>query len=206
MSSIEYGSGSDFMAPVMRIDDQDHGFKGVVFDASTRQSTDFDTGRKKWFRNRSVVLADEPRDGDQPVLDYIFHIAVEIGAGAFTERDADGEAVKLTSGKNKLEVRKVEKEDVAVVFSAAWMTRAAKSVKLNTGHVVRFKRTTPARDESGDRMTSVDCEIEILGKVDDPQRYNPIAGGVDYDGGADDFGTGPSTEEPVAAGVASDLF
>ena len=194
--SIEYGASSDFAAPVMRIDDQGHGFVGVVYDAATRQSTDFDTGKPKWFRNRSVVLADNPQDGDQPVLDYIFHIAVERGRGAFTKRDDQGEPIKLSSGKNALDVRDVVNEDVAVVFSAAWMTRAAKSVRLNTGHKVRFKRATPARDENGDRMTRVDCEIEILGTVDNPQPYKPISApaGVDYEEPA--MAGGGRAEEP----------
>lgn len=180
--TIEYGAESDFRAPVMRIDDEGHGFEGVVYDARTRQATDFDTGLPKWFRNRTVVKAETPQPGDAPVPEYVFHVAVKRGRGAFTRRDANGDAVKLSSGKNALDVRDLVEEDIAVVFGSAWMARAAKSVKLNKGHHVRFKRTTPARDESGDRMTNVSCDIEILGVVDDPRPYKtPANAGADYD-------------------------
>lgn len=169
--TIDYGGESTFHAPVARIDDAGHGFHGVVYEASTRQATDYETGRPKWFRNRSIVVADEPRDGDAPVPEYVFHVAVKKGRAAFTRRDENGDSVKLSSGKVALDVRDLENEDIAVVFGSAWMARAAKSVRLNKGHEVKFKRTTPARDENGDRMTRVDCEIEVVGTVDDPQPF-----------------------------------
>lgn len=182
MSSIDYGAegGSSFSAPVMRVDDENHGFVGVVYDAQTRQSVDYESGKLKWFANKRLVLADEPPANAQPVKDFIFHIAVKKGRGAFTQRDENGEPIKLSSGKNALEVRVIEREDVAVVFSAAWMAKAAKQARLNTGHEVKFIRHTKARDENGDRMTDVECTLEILGTVDDPQPYDQSRGTVDY--------------------------
>jgi hypothetical protein len=171
MSAIDYGSQSDFRAPVMRIDDEGHGLEGVVYDASVRQAVDYETGKPKWFRNRELVKSDEPRPGDAPVPEYVFHVAVKKGRGAFTQRDENGDAVKLSSGKNATEVRSMSEEDIAFVAGSACLARAVKSVKLNTGHHFRLKRLTPARDESGDRMTDVRCEIEILGTVDNPQPY-----------------------------------
>ena len=188
MTGIDYGAGSDFRAPVIRIDDEGHGFVGVVYDATTRQATDYETGKKKWFRDRQLVLADEPRNGDTPVPEYIFHIAVEKGRGSFTKRDDAGETVKLSSGKAALDVRDLVNEDIAWVAGSAWAAKAVKSVKLNVGHKVRFKRTTPGRDEGGDRMTNVACDIEILGTVDDPQPYKqPVAAGASYDDVPDAF-------------------
>lgn len=175
MSTIDYGSQSDFRAPVMRIDDEGHGLEGVVYDASVRQAVDYETGKPKWFRNRELVKSDEPRPGDAPVPEYIFHVAVKKGKGAFTRRDENGEAVKLSSGKNAIDVRTLSEEDIAFVTGSAWLSRAVKSVKLNTGHHFRIKRLTPARDESGDRMTDVRFEIEILGTVDNPQPYKAEA-------------------------------
>lgn len=171
--AVDYGSESNlFHAPVMRIDDAGHGLVGVVYQADTRQSVDFKTGKLKWFHNKKLVLDDNKPGADaRPALDFIFHIAVEKGRGSFTKYDADGEAIKLSSGLNATEPRDVVQEDVAIVASAAWFTRAVKSVKLNEGHRVRIKRITPARDENGDRMTDVQAEIEILGKVDDPKPY-----------------------------------
>ena len=174
MSEIDYGAdgGSIFHAPVMRIDDEGHGFVGVVYEATTRQGVDYESDKLKWFHNKQLIKTNEPPAGAQPVNDYVFHIAVEKGKGAFTSRDEDGEPIKLSSGKNKTEVRNVETEDIAVVASAAWFARAVKSVKLNKGHKVRLKRLTPARDENGDRMTKVDCEIEILETVSNPEPYD----------------------------------
>jgi hypothetical protein len=208
MGTIDYGAegGSLFAAPVMRIDDDGHGFVGVVCDAATRQSIDFDSGKPKWFVNKRLVLADEKPAGGQPVNDFIFHIAVEKGKGAFTKRDDDGEPVKLSSGKNALEVRSIEREDVAVVFSAAWMARAAKSVKLNTGHKVRFVRRTAARDENGDRMTDVQCEIAVLDTVSDPQPYDQARSTVSYEDEGDPFGGASdngAAGEPQPAGVGA---
>jgi hypothetical protein len=175
MSGIDYGSESSFKAPVMRIDDEGHGFVGVVYEAETRQATDFDTGALKWFVDRKLVKSDsKPSDAAQPVPEYVFHIAVEKGKGAFTRRDEDGNTIKLSSGKAALDVRTVEEEDIAVVTGAAWFSKAVKGVKLNVGHRVKFKRLTPARDEAGDRMTDVRCEIEILGTVDSPAPYKPL--------------------------------
>ena len=195
--SIDYGAESEFSAPVMRIDDEGHGFVGVVYAAATRQSIDYDTNKPKWFRNRAVVLSDQPQPGDQPVLDYVFHIAVEKGKGAFTRRDENGDAVKLSSGKNALDVRTLDNEDIAVVFSSAWMSRLAKSVKMNPGQRVRMKRLTPARDEAGDRMTEVHGEIEVLGTVDDPQPFKPsaTAAAVDYDAPAAPAQSTPEIDE-----------
>lgn len=187
-NGIDYGAESDFHAPVMRIADNGHGFLGVVYEATTRQATDYQTGDRKWFRDRKLVVDANGRDGDTPVPEYVFHIAVEKGRGAFTRRDADGETIKDSDGNAELEERDVTAEDIAVVFGSAWMARAAKSVKLNAGHKVRFKRTTPARDSRGDHSKKVDCEIEILGTVDNPQPYAvPVAAGADYEEVADAF-------------------
>lgn len=195
--TIDYGSGAsaNFTAPVMRIDDAGHGFRGVVFAAEQRQATDFDSGKPKWFHNRKLIVADEPPAGADPVYDYIFHIACKSGRGAFSKVDENGEKVKTSGGRNVLEVRTVEEEDVAVVFSGGWMTKASKSVRLNTGHDVRFKRTTPARDENGDRMTNVECEIEVYGTVDNPERYDKTAEADTVDYGDDDGFSGGS-EQP----------
>jgi len=177
---IDYGTESDFRAPVMRIDDVGHGFIGVVYDAVTRQAKDYDTGLPKWFRNRELVKADNPQPGDKPVPEYVFHIAVEKGRGAFTRRDDAGETVKLSSGKAALDVRDLENEDIAVVFGSAWLARAAKDMKLNTGHRVELRRTTPARDEAGDRMTKVSADYKVLGVVDNPQPFATPSASVDY--------------------------
>lgn len=168
---IEYGTESDFRAPVMRIDDEGHGMHGVVYDATTRQATDWDTGELKWFRDRKLVKSNEKREGDQPVPEYIFHVAVKKGRGAFTRRGEDGETVKLSSGKAALDVRDLADEDVAFVAGSAWLAKAVKSARLNVGHEFTLKRTTPARDEGGDRMTRVECDIEIIGTVDNPRPY-----------------------------------
>lgn len=178
---IEYGAESDFHAPVMRIDDEGHGFHGVVYDAKTRQATDFQTGNPKWFRDRKLVVDANKREGDSPVPEYIFHVAVKRGRGAFTTQDADGNTIKDADGYAVLEVRDVVEEDIAVVFGSAWMSKAAKSVKLNTGHEVKFKRTAPARDSRGDRTKHVTYDIEVIGTVTDPKPYRqPVATGADY--------------------------
>lgn len=181
-TGIDYGAESDFHAPVMRIADEGHGFHGVVYEATTRQATDFKTGDPKWFRDRRVVVDAHGRDGDQPVPEYVFHIAVRKGRGAFTTRDENGDTIKDADGYAVLEVRDIAEQDIAVVFGSAWMARAAKSVKLNTGHEVKFKRTTPARDSRGDISKRVDCDIEIVGTHSDPKPYKqPEPAGADYD-------------------------
>lgn len=187
--AIDYGSDSPFSAAVMRIDDEGHGFKGVVYRAETRQATDFDSGKPKWFRGREVINTDAPRPDDRPVNEFIFHIACERGRGAFTKYDAEGDAIKLSSGKNATEVRDIVEDDIAIVTGSAWLSRAVRGVKLNEGHVVRLKRTTPARDENGDRMTKVSCEIEILGTVDNPTPYKAVTAGTDLYG--DEGGEAP---------------
>ena len=179
---IEYGLESDFHAPVMRIDDEGHGFHGVVYDAKTRQATDFKTGDPKWFRDRKLVIDASKREGDSPVPEYVFHIAVKRGRGAFTTRDSEGNTIKDADGYAVLEVRDVVDEDIAVVFGSAWMARAAKSVKLNVGHEVKFRRTAPARDSRGDRTTKVTYDIDVVGTVTDPKPYKtPAPVGADYD-------------------------
>lgn len=208
---IDYGGVSSFKAPVMRIDDQGHGFRGVVFDASLRQASDYETNKLKWFVNKRLVLADSKPEGGSPCNDYIFHIACEGGLGAFTKRDEEGNAVKTSSGRNVLEVRQIQNEDIAVVFSSKWDINAARSVRLNTGHRVEFKRLTPARDENGDRMTTVECEITLLDEgrvVENPQRFNPVveSSGVDY-GGNDEppfpASPAPGDQQRAAAQQAS---
>jgi len=183
MGSIDYGSagGSDFKAPVMGLDDKGHGFVGVVWDATTRQSVDYESQKPKWFVNRKLVKADEKPEGGQPVYDYIFHIAVEKGIGSFTKRDEEGNAIKGTSGKNLKEVRTVEMDDVALVASNKWLIDLIRSERVNTGHRIRVERTTPGRDENGDRMTEVTATLEILGTVDNPQPYKAERSTVDYD-------------------------
>ena len=172
---IEYGAESDFHAPVMRIDDEGHGFHGVVYQANTRQATDFKTGDPKWFRDRKLVIDANKREGDAPVPEYVFHIAVKRGRGAFTTRDNEGNTIKDAEGYAVLEVRDVTDEDIAVVFGSAWMARAAKSVKLNVGHDVKFKRTAPARDSRGERTTKVTYDIEVVGTVPNPAPFKTPA-------------------------------
>jgi len=178
---IDYGAESDFHAPVMRVDDMGHGFHGVVYEATTRQATDYQTGDRKWFRDRKLVVDANGREGDSSVPEYVFHVAVKKGRGAFTTRDSEGNTVKDADGYAVLAVRDVTEEDIAVVFGSAWMARAAKSVKLNVGHEVKFKRTAPARDSRGDRVTKVTCDIEVVGTVADPKPYKaPAPVGADY--------------------------
>lgn len=178
---IDYGAESDFHAPVMRIDDEGHGFHGVVYKANTRQATDFQTGAPKWFRDRKLVIDSNRREGDKPVPEYVFHIAVKRGRGAFSTYDSDGNVIKDADNYNVLEVRDVVDEDIAVVFGSAWMAKAAKSVRLTKGHEVKFKRTAPARDSRGDRVTRVTCDIDVVGTVTDPKPYKtPVAVGADY--------------------------
>ena len=157
----------------MRIDDEGHGFAGTIYHAQTRQAVDYETDKLKWFHNRNLIKTNEPPQGAQPVLDYIFHVAVDKGRGAFTKRDENGDPIKLSSGKNATEVRDIEHEDVAFVASAAWLSRLVKANRLNTGHQARLRRLTPARDENGDRMTDVHAELDITGKVSDPKPFDP---------------------------------
>jgi hypothetical protein len=172
----------------MRIEDEGHGFHAVVYDAQTRQATDYQTGSPKWFRDRKLVIDDNKRDGDQPVPEYVFHLAVKKGRGAFTVRDAEGNTTKDADGYAVLEVRDVTEDDIAVVFGSAWMAKAAKSVKLNIGHEVKFKRTSPARDSRGDRTKHVTYDIEVLGTVADPKPYKqPVAVGAEYDTAEEPF-------------------
>lgn len=180
---VDYGTeASLFHAPVMRIDDAGHGFVGVVYQADRRQAVDFDSGKLKWFDNRELKLSDaKPSPNADPVWEYVFHVAVKKGRGAFTKRDDNGDPVKLSSGKSATEVRDIEETDIAFVTSGAWLSRLVKSVRLNEGHEVRLKRLTAARDENGDRMTKVDAEIEVLGTVDNPQPYKRDTSGVEYD-------------------------
>lgn len=183
MGSIDYGQagGSIFKAPVMGLEDKGHGFTGVIYDADTRQSVDYESQKPKWFVNRRLVLADEKPEGGQPVMDYVFHIAVEAGKGTFTKRDAEGAPIKGASGKNAKEVRVVDHEDVAIIASNKWLIEAVKRERLNTGHKVRVERLTVGRDENGDRMTSVDVDVQVLGTVEDPKPYKQDApSGIDY--------------------------
>lgn len=186
---LDYGSESSiFHAPVMRIDDAGHGFVGVVYQADKRQATDFDSGELKWFANKKLIVTNSPPAGADPVPEYVFHVAVEKGKGAFTKRDANGDPVKLGSGKNATEVRDIVEDDIAFVTGAAWLTKAVKAARLNEGHRVRLKRLTPARDENGDRYTSVECELEILGTVDNPRPYKAVTVPADAIYGDDDGG------------------
>lgn len=187
--SIDYDdkAPSVFKAPVMSLADEGHGLVGVVYEAGTRQSHSWDEklrqpGPPKWFRGRKVVATDDPQPNDRPVEDYVFHIAVEQGRGAFTQRDDDGDAVKTSSGKNAKEVRDITEEDVAIVLGGKYGSDLARSLKLNTGHKVRIKRTSKAFDENGDRNTFVDYDAAVIEKVDNPRPYKAEAdGGISYD-------------------------
>lgn len=188
MTGIDYGAESDFHAPVMRVDDEGHGFLGVVYEATTRQKHDFQTGRPMWFRDRRPVADDQRRDGDQPVPEYVFHIAVKKGRGAFSTRDDNGDSIKDADGNVVLEVRDIAEQDIAWVAGAAWAAKAVKSVKLNTGHEVKLKRTAPARDSRGDRTKHVTCDIEVVGTVTDPKPYKqPEPVGASYDDTPEDI-------------------
>lgn len=183
MGSIDYGTagGNIFKAPVMGLEDKGHGFTGVIWDATTRQSSDYESGKLKWFVNKRLVLADEKPEGGQPVYDYIFHVAVKGGRGTFTVRDSEGNPIKGSSGKNTKEVRTVELEDVAIIASNKWLIDAVRREKLNTGHEVRVERLTVGRDENGDRMTNVEVDVQVLGTVGNPKPYKQESGSVDYD-------------------------
>jgi ATP-dependent Clp protease ATP-binding subunit ClpB len=97
---------------------------------------------------------------------------------------ADAERADTSTGpdgEGRMVNEQVTDEDIAVVFGSAWMARAAKSVKLNVGHEVKFKRTAPARDSRGDRTTKVTCDIEVVGTVTDPQPYAKPLASVEYE-------------------------
>jgi len=186
--SYDDSAPSVFKAPVMALADEGHGLIGVVYEADTRQAHSWDEknhrpGPPKWFRGRKMVITDDPKPDDRPVLDYVFHIAVEQGKGAFVERDEDGEPVKTTSGKNKKVVRTVTEEDVALILGGKYGSDLARSLKLNTGHKVRIKRTSPAKDENGDNLTFIDYDAAVIETVDNPRPYKGES--VDYEDAED---------------------
>lgn len=179
---IEYTSGGgDIGAPVVRMNDENCGIKGVVVEASERQATNWKTGDPEFW--------DEAKR--DPKMEYVFVVAAEAGAGYFTVYGDDGPE-KNADGTNKLEFRKFNEEDVAVITTSYWMLKQAREAKLNEGHQFTWKRSSPAG------VKAVEGTLEVTGKVDSPKRYKPqSSGGISYDGG-DPFAAAPASE-PVGS-------
>lgn len=154
---VEYGnSGPKIDEPVARLNDENCGIKGVVTDSYMKDAYEFNPGsgwtQKFW------------KDGN-PVQDFVFIVACESGQAYFPVIGPDGEAVKTASNEMQLELRQIQNEDIAIICGSAWSVKAVKKAKLNDGHQFTFRRLSPAGAKD------VQAELEVLGKVDNPQRY-----------------------------------
>jgi hypothetical protein len=197
--AIDYGSGgSDLKAPVARLIDETCGLMGTVVEATTRQATEYNpngAGEPLFWKNRRQTT----EQTNDPVLEYLFLVAVDKGRAYFPVKDAEGNSVKNSRGEVEVERRDLEREDVTFIANSAWSVRAIREAKLNDGDQFKIRRLTEKDAKQ------VECTLEVTGHVDNPQRYNPEQGsGIDY--GEDPFGASAdkgAAEEPVAAGVGA---
>jgi len=157
-------------APVLRLKDQGDGLVGVIFSANERQAHEYDPkgpGKPKTW------------DDGNPVKEYVLNIAAKAGKGFFTKRDAEGNAVKDASGKNELERRSFNEEDVCVTTNYS-LFKACREARVNEGHEVRIERLSPAG------ASRVDWKVEVLSTDNPLRRFDPDApapSGLDH--GAD---------------------
>lgn len=154
-------------APVLRLKDQGDGLVGVIFSANERTATDWATGKDKLW------------DDGNPVKEYVLNIAAKAGKGYFTQRDADGNAVKDASGRNALAHETFNERDVCVTTNWS-LLKACKEARVNEGHEVRIERLSPAG------ASRVDWKVEVLSTDNPLRRFDPDApapSGLDH--GAD---------------------
>jgi hypothetical protein len=158
-------------AEIVRLHEEGHGVRGVIFSASDRQATDWKTGQPlKW-------------DDGNPVKEYVLNIAATGGKGMFAVRDEDGKPRKGSDGTTMLEERTFENADVCVIASGKGsyqLWKLCRDEKVNEGYEIRIARGR----KSG---TNVEYTVEVLSTDNPLRRFDPDApapSGIDH--GADD--------------------
>lgn len=158
-------------AEPIRLHEEGHGVRGVIFSAADRQATDWKT----------KAPLDWP-DGN-PVKEYVLNIAAQGGKANFAVRDEDGNIRKDADGRTLLEERTFSETDVCVIASGKGsynLWKQCRDLKVNEGFEIRIARGRKAG-------TNVDYEVEVLSTDNPLRRFDPDApapSGIDH--GADE--------------------
>lgn len=159
---------SEIEAEPIRLHEQGHGVKGLIFSAHRRQATDWQTQKPLTW------------DDGQPIWEFVLNIKAEAGKANFSVRDDDGKPQKGSDGKTLLEERTFTEQDVCVIASGKGsyqLYRKCSEAKVNEGMVVRIARGAKT---AGNR---VDYEVEVLSKDNPLSRYDTDRGapsGIDH--------------------------
>lgn len=163
---------SEIVAEPIRLHEEGHGVRGVIFKASKRQATDWqDSSRKLTW------------DDGKPIYEFVLNIAAQAGKSNFSVRNEDGKPMKGSDGRTLLEERTFNETDVCVIASGKGsyeLYKKCQDAKVNEGFEVRIAR--------GKKVgTKVDYEVEVLSTGNPLVRFDkdkPAPSGIDH--GADD--------------------
>jgi hypothetical protein len=163
---------SEIEAEPIRLHEQGHGVKGLIFSAHKRQATDWQSGSPlKW-------------DDGQPIWEFVLNIKAEAGKANFSVRDDEGKPQKGADGKTLLEERTFNEQDVCVIASGKGSYQLYKecaNARINEGMKVRIARGVKS---AGNK---VDYEVEVLERDLPLSRYDTdraAPSGIDH--GADE--------------------
>lgn len=168
---IDHDSSAGLIkAPIVRLKDKGDGVEGVIFLGNERQSTDWQTRAPKTWP-----------DGN-PVMEYVLNIAATSGQGFFTLRDEEGDSKKGSDGKNLLDRRKFNDEDVCITTNWS-LYKACRSAKVNEGQRVRIQRLSPAG------AAEVEWSVTVLEKGLPLERFTVVSeGGITHEDDGEDEG------------------
>lgn len=159
---------SEILAEPIRLHDEGHGVRGVIFAASRRQATDWQSKQPlKW-------------DDGSPIYEYVLNIAAQAGKANFSVRNEEGKPMKGGDGRTLLEERTFNEQDVCVIASGKGsyeLFKLCKAEKVNEGYEVRITR--------GKKVgTKVEYEVEVLSKDNPLVRFDkskPAPSGIQHD-------------------------
>lgn len=160
---------SEILAEPIRLHEEGHGVRGVIFAASKRQATDWqDSSRKLTW------------DDGKPIYEYVLNIAAQAGKANFSVRNAEGKPMKGSDGKTLLEERTFNEQDVCVIASGKGSYQLFKKcleARVNEGFDVRIARGK----KTG--TNNVEYEVEVI-STDNPlvrfDKDKPAPSGIDH--------------------------
>lgn len=161
---------SEIVAEPIRLHEQGHGVRGVIFAASKRQATDWQDSTRKlaW-------------DDGKPIYEFVLNIAAEAGKANFSVRNSEGKPMKGSDGKTLLEERTFNEMDVCVIASGKGSYQLYKKCadeKVNEGDLVRITRGA----KTG--TNKVEYEVEVIERGKPLVRFDkskPAPSGIQHD-------------------------
>jgi len=161
---------SEILAEPIRLHEEGHGVRGVIFAASKRQATDWaDSSRKLTW------------DDGKPIYEFVLNIAAEAGKANFSVRNDDGKPQKGSDGKTLLEERAFNEQDVCVIASGKGSYQLYKKCadeKVNEGDLVRITRGK----KTG--TNHVEYTVEVIERGKPLVRFDkdkPVPSGIQHD-------------------------